>query len=401
MNIIEYVLINLKRKPIQTIVIIISLSLTLLSGLLLTKFLLISNERFKTLAREGQAIIAPKSDSIDTLLSVLNLEVKSLDFIPENLYNTIALQTPKAFEDGQKVYTQINQAIPFLQFGLIQNKFLVMGTNQNFFNRSYYSDQIKITAGRWVNNENEIVIGKNLNYKLDQNIEVMIGSNNYIKKYIVVGIIDANGRAWDNGAYTNIQTAQSALKDAGLLQTSIWKSNVLTSILIYVEPIHYQSLKSLINDRTVSLLISVPETINRLEDLTMSGSRITTLLVMLVTILGFCAIFGVIITRSEHMMNSLAILHSIGFSKYKIFALTLVENTLLWLFSSMIAMLFYSLLFIWMKNNFPLFRALNIELFNPELFYVIFFLGLSIFLLSLIPTWLLKKMGIHNILRSQ
>lgn len=405
MKIRKYVYLNLKRRVIQTLVLVTSLTLSLLFGLILTKYLLITHERYKTLAREGQAIITSKSNEIDSLLFALNLEGEKNEFIPFNLYQTLLTQNQKSFEDGQKVYTQINQVIPFLQFGLFEKKYNVLGTNSEFLNRYNSSDSIKFISGRWVDNENEIVIGNalanKLNLHLDTFINIQINKSIQTKQFKIVGIIDGHKLAWDFGLYTSISSAQHALTEAGLLKNSIWHSDVLSHVLVYINPDQYPTLLSLINDRTVSQIISIPETIKRLEEITMSGTNITSILVLLVILLGICAISGVILTRAENTINSLAILNSLGYGRFDLFKIVVIENIIIWSISSLLALIFYLLFFNWIQNNISFFSSSNITFWSPEFYLIFLALGLSIILLSFIPVSLLMKKGIHNILRTQ
>jgi ABC-type lipoprotein release transport system permease subunit len=393
------------RKPIQSLVLILSLTLTVLFGLILTKFMLISSERFKTLAREGQAIIAPKSNDIDTLLSALNLESGNQNYIPYNLYQTLNSQKEKTFEDGQHVYPQIQQVIPFLQFGMIKNQFHVIGTNYNFIERFNPHDSLTISKGHWPNHDDEMIIGSQiasqLSLQINDTIDVTIEQTSTVKKFTIVGLLAQRDLAWDKGAYTSITAGQSALSEAGLLSTSIWKSNILGHIIVYVAPEHYQTLKSLINDRTVSQLISIPETITKLENLTMSGTNITLILVLLVSTLGLCAIFGIVMSRSEQTINSLAILHLLGYSKFDIFKISFYENIIIWFVSCILALVLYAFTFMWIQNNIVFFADHNIILWSKQFASIFISLGVGISLFSVLPVWRLNKLGIHHILRSQ
>jgi ABC-type lipoprotein release transport system permease subunit len=400
MKLRRYIRLSLQRKPVQSLVLVMSLTLTLLFGLLLAKFLLISNERFKTLAHEGQALIAPKSGDIDSVLSALNLEreitSRTTGYIPFNLYQTL---------QGKQAYAQVDQVIPFLYYGLINKKYHVLGTNQDFINRFNPDDSIKLIQGRWFNNNEEIVLGKNiankLMLKLNDSISINFENSSLTKNFKIVGVTDARGLAWDDGAYTSIMAGQNALSETGNFSNSVWKSNVLTHILVYVSAANEQSLKSLINDRTISQFIPINETIDKLEKLTMSGASITSLLVVLVASLGLCAIFGIIISRADNTLNSFAILHSLGYSKSDIFKIILCENLILCSFASFLALGFYSLAFWWIQNNIVYFSNSNFNFWSNEFAYIILSLNFGVGLFSIIPIWVLKKRGIHNILRMQ
>jgi putative ABC transport system permease protein len=335
---LKLALLHLFRRPISTWIAIAAIAIAVATAGVMIKLFFLSQERFETLADEGQSIVGAKSGGIEILLGALNLEGEFPGFIPYNLFQTLQAKQAVHFEDGANSDpSQLRLVIPFLYFANY-NGHRVIGTSPDFMKRPFAPDSPQLSEGRWVEeSQHEVVLGADAanGAKVGDTVHLKpAGLDKETAEKIdlpakVVGILKPTGKAWDFAIFSSVKDAQTAIVVSGLSSQSIWGPNVLHYFLIYQTPESYPGLKSLINERTVAQVVWVQDEIARLRDLTGTGRGFGLLLMGLILFLGSSSVATLMITRFESMTVQVAVLRAIGYSQRQLTSWLLWEGLIL------------------------------------------------------------------------
>lgn len=386
---------HLIRRRLSSLIALIGIALAVAASGTLLRLYLLSGARFQSMARSGDAIIGAKTNDLDILLGTLNLEDKSPRWMPYNLYLTLKNQVNVQFEDGAETgESHLRGIVPFLRFAEIQN-FPVIGTEETFVTGAFSGLPI-LAHGNWAQHSNEVVLGSRVAEQLGLGEGVGIGS------YKVVGVLKPTGKAWDRGIYANMDTAQEGLLNNPESQKSIWKNHVLHYALVYLKPGGREWLETLINNRTVSQVIFVPDEIQRLEELTSTGRDLGMIMTVVILLLGAFTVTAMMITRFESMTVQLAVLRALGYSKLQMTGVLTWEALLLGGTACVIGAGIDAMLFPWIRellgSNLPAPEIVSIGLWQSSPVWIAALIGT---LLSvLIPLWRLYRQNLHLSLRN-
>ena len=128
---------HLWRRKISTLIALIGIFVAIATAGILLRVMLLSQSRFASLARTGDAIVGAKSSDLSLLLGALNLEGEYPDFVPAVLYQSLAAHESVHFEDGANSQgSAIETIIPFVIFAKVQN-FRVIATDKIFVEARY------------------------------------------------------------------------------------------------------------------------------------------------------------------------------------------------------------------------------------------------------------------------
>ncbi|MFM6926815.1 MAG: ABC transporter permease [Bdellovibrio sp.] len=401
----------LKRHLFPTIVTILALSIAIAAVTVLLKLEVLSHSRFDTLAPQGDAIVGAKSGGIDILLGALNFEGGIPNYIPQNLFETLKSKKDIQFEDKtnfQEAFT-VAHITPLLFFGKYKSYTLV-GTDDSILSLTPLDSAPSLATGTFPQNSGEVLVGalvaKSEGLGLNQSIFIhgaihdtkTPGASFPVK---VVGILKPTGKSWDQGLYTNLVTAQTAIMNVPGYRT-IWGPKVLSYFIMNIEKGGEKGLATLINQRTVSQLAFVEKEKARLEELTGSNQSLQLLIISILLILTTLTVLAVFFTRVEARTMELAVLRALGYSRRELTGLLLVESLWMATVSILTAALLEALLSPWILStvgtSLPPPTATS---FPPWMILVTGgFAFLAVILASLPPTWKLYRQDIHSTLRN-
>jgi putative ABC transport system permease protein len=412
MTSLQLAILNLWRRKVPTVVVLLAIAVAVgCSGLLLRLYVL-SNSRFGSLARGGDAIVGAKAGGLDILLGSLNLEGSYPGYLPGKLFESLRARSPVHFEDGVKADPDyIASAIPFLYAGVAEN-FRVIGTDDSFLRRPIPEDSLRVEQGTWFAAPLDVVLGaqvaRSLRLKVGDTLNIRSWSSGTtqeargeLQPFHIVGILASSETAWDRAVYVSLSDARQLLVPADLERSSIWRNDVLNYFLIYLRPGGFAALDALVNRRTVGQVIDVREQIRKLEELTGVGRRLGLFISAFVMLLGGLAVAGMMITRFDGMSTQVAVLRAIGYDRKRITQWLLWEGFLLGVLAVLIGAVFDLSLF-------PLVRSL-LGSTVPEVAEV------PVSLASSLPVWIiailcttaavampvirLSRQDVHNSLR--
>jgi putative ABC transport system permease protein len=352
-------ILNLFRRKITTIIILISIAISVAcSGLLLRAYML-SFSRFSTLEKGGDAIIGAKNSGLEILLGCLNSEGQYPDFIPYALFESLRKEQK---EPGMYASTKLLSVIPIVYFAKYKD-YRVMGTDESIMSRPEKKDNINLTEGRWAENIGEVVLGSKIaeleKLHINDNIFVFPWTNKFVKDVSknpsyplkVTGIFSPTNSNWDYNLFSNVSEAHfvfSTYTDTNKL--SIWGARVLNYYLVYLEPEGKTPLVDLVNKRTVAQVVFINEEIKKLEDLLSVGKNLGLFITTMIILLSGLAVAAMMITRFDSMKIQLAVLRAIGYKKKEIASWLLWEGLILGVIACFIGALLDLILFPVLKS---------------------------------------------------
>lgn len=411
MNPLRLSYLYLKRHLFTTLVTVAALSIAIAAVTVLLKLEVLSHSRFDTLAPQGDAIVGAKSGGIDILLGALNFEGGIPNYLPQNLFETLKAKKDIQFEDKTnfKEGFTVTHITPMLFFGKYKSYSLV-GTDESILNLKPARFSPEIAEGIFPKNGGEVLVGstfaKSEGLGVGQSIYVhgeihdskMQGAAFPVK---IVGILKPTGKSWDQGIYSNLETAQTAVMSVPGYNT-IWGPKVLSYFIMNIQKGGEEALATLINQRTVSQLAFVEKEKAHLEDLTGSNQSLQLLIVSILLILTVLTVLAVFFTRIEARAMELAVLRALGYSRRELTRLLLVEGLWMGTISIIIAagieLLLSPIILSSAGTTLPPPTATN---FPPWMILVTgFFALITVILASLPPVWKLYRQDIHNTLRN-
>lgn len=411
MNPLRLSYLYLKRHLFTTIVTVAALSIAIAAVTVLLKLEVLSHSRFDTLAPQGDAIVGAKSGGIDILLGALNFEGEIPNYLPQNLFETLKAKKDIQFEDKTnfKEGFTVTHITPMLFFGKYK-AYSLIGTDDSILSLAPTRFSPEIAEGLFPKNGGEVLVGsafaKSEGLGVGQNIYVhgeihgskMLGAAFPVK---IVGILKPTGKSWDQGIYSNLETAQTAVMSVPGYNT-IWGPKVLSYFIMNIQKGGEEDLATLINQRTVAQLAFIEKEKTHLEDLTGSNQSLQLLIVSILLILTVLTVLAVFFTRIEARAMELAVLRALGYSRRELTRLLLIEG--LWMgtvsivIAAMIELLLNPIILLSAGTTLPPPTATN---FPPWMILVTgFFALVAVILASLPPVWKLYRQDIHNTLRS-
>ena len=352
---------HLFRTKLTTIIAIASLSLSIAAGGVLLKLYMLSQSRFSSLALQGDAIIGAKAGGLDILLGALNLEGPYPEYMPYNLFESLKNQKTVVFADKvQSTPSFIKSIIPFLYFADYKN-YRVIATDESYLHRPISQDSPTLARGRWISGPSEVTLGYEVAKKeqltLDDFIFLSSIASSSIEKGIkpiqakakIVGILAPTHTIFDTAVFSSLTQGRQMISDSGM-ENAIWKGNVLSYCLVYLEPGTFSQLTSLVNQRTVAQVVSVQDQYRRLRELAGTGQTMGLIIISLILFLGGLGVVSSMISRFEGMSLQVAVLRAIGYSRNFIGLWLFWEGLFLGILASAIGGLFDLLLFPSIRN---------------------------------------------------
>ena len=319
MRIFKIAFLQLVRSKLISTIVIVSMSIAIAIAGTIYRLDLMVESRFINIQPVGNVLIGAKSGPVEILLSAAHLEGKNPDFITENLYRTLSLGVPIQFEDGTSIPgAKPTWSAPILFAGSINNS-KVIGTEESLFHPPWRL-QPWIKEGRIFGpDQNEIICSENVAAKnknrIGDTLQVQ-SADGPVEKFNLVGILESTGGAWDSACYISLKAAQRLNQE--LSKKHSWKSNVIHYILMDIKPEWIPGLRTLVNERTIAILIEVEEAKKQLKELTALGESAGWIVAILIILLGSTSILGVLTTRFEGMSFDIAVFRAIGWTANEI-----------------------------------------------------------------------------------
>ena len=246
-----------------------------------------------------------------------------------------------SYQNAQKIirHPAIKSAIPISLGDNFQN-FRIVGTNKKFL-KLYNANLISGTV--W-SKPMQAVIGYNVSQitKLKLN-KFFVGSHGLIdtgdihaeQPYKVVGVLNKTGTILDNLILTSLESVWS-------LHTDVNKNKLeITSLLLkYKNKTSSFSFPRLINKGTNMQAASPSFEISKLLKLTGNAHRVVDYLSVLIILLSFIGILFTLLNNINERKYDLAILRTLGFSRWKLFSIILSEGMIISIVGSTIGLIF-------------------------------------------------------------
>ena len=306
-----------------------------------------------------------------------------------------------SYKNAQKIikHPAIKSAIPISLGDNFQN-FRIVGTNKRFL-KLYNANLISGTV--W-SKPMQAVIGYNVSLitKLKLN-KFFVGSHGLIdtgdihaeQPYKVVGVLNKTGTILDNLILTSLESVWN-------LHTDINKDKLeITSLLLkYKNKTSSFSFPRLINKGTNMQAASPSFEISKLLKLTGNAHRIVDYLSVLIILLSFIGILFTLLNNINERKYDLAILRTLGFSRWKLFSIILSEGMIISVVGSTIGLIFGYLVYESMYYFSIVGRSIELGQINflNDLFLIWITVNVIAFITCLIPCIKVYKQNIRSTL---
>jgi hypothetical protein len=363
MTLLRLAWLNLSRHRAATALAVLALGLTVACAGMLLRTARLADARFTTFAHAGDALIAAKGNSTDALLGALNAEGPYPRFIPLRLFGTLVNEA--WYATGNQSYA--TSVIPFVYAGKLVSKtsaaasgsgasgvsgavqtldeYRVVGTIKAVFDMPQPSPRLTFTEGEWNELGSGVVLGSAVarreNLGPGDTVRIAHWTSDTMpspaqsglrpRRFIVSGVLAPTGTAWDRLVFTNLLQAEGlmaeGLRVAG--HQTVWTSFVLHYILVHVQPGGLDSLNALIDQRTVTQIVPVLETLESLQRLTASGRTAAAVMALLALLLAVMTLSALMLGRYEGLARQAAVLEAMGWQKSELRRLLLWEGLIL------------------------------------------------------------------------
>ena len=306
-----------------------------------------------------------------------------------------------SYQNAQKIirHPAIKSAIPISLGDNFQN-FRIVGTNKKFL-KLYSANLISGTA--W-SKPMQAVIGYNVSQitKLKLN-KFFVGSHGLIdtgdihaeQPYKVVGVLNKTGTILDNLILTSLESVWS-------LHTDVNKDKLeITSLLLkYKNKTSSFSFPRLINKGTNMQAASPSFEISKLLKLTGNAHRVVDYLSVLIILLSFIGILFTLLNNINERKYDLAILRTLGFSRWKLFSIILSEGMIISIVGSTIGLIFGYLVYESMHYFSIVGRSIELGQLNflNDLFLIWITVNIIAFITCLVPCIKVYKQNIRTTL---
>ena len=306
-----------------------------------------------------------------------------------------------SYQNAQKIirHPAIKSAIPISLGDNFQN-FRIVGTNKKFL-KLYNANLISGTV--W-SKPMQAVIGYNVSQttKLKLN-KFFVGSHGLIdtgdihaeQPYKVVGVLNKTGTILDNLILTSLESVWSLHIDVNKDKLEI------TSLLLkYKNKTSSFSFPRLINKGTNMQAASPSFEISKLLKLTGNAHRVVDYLSVLIILLSFIGILFTLLNNINERKYDLAILRTLGFSRWKLFSIILSEGMIISIVGSTIGLIFGYLVYESMQYFSIVGRSIELGQLNflNDLFLIWITVNIIAFITCLVPCIKVYKQNIRTTL---
>ena len=387
MNIFYISILYLKSKPLNFL---LSVFLMIVGITIITVSILVNQVTKETFSKNNpglDAVVGAKGSPLQLILS----SIHHIDIPTGNI----------SYQNARKIikHPAIKSAIPISLGDNFQN-FRIVGTNKSFL-KLYKANLISGTA--W-SQPMQAVIGNNVSKitKLKIN-KFFVGSHGLIdtgdvhaeQPYKVVGVLKKTGTILDNLILTSLDSVWNLHSDTN-------KDNLeITSLLLkYKNKTSSFSFPRLINKGTNMQAASPSFEISKLLKLTGNAHRIVDYLSVLIIILSFLGILFTLLNNINERKYDLAVLRTLGFSRWKLFSIILSEGMIISILGSTMGLILGYIVYESMYYFSIVGRSIELGQLNflNDLFLIWIMVNIIAFLTCLIPCMKVYRQNIRSTL---
>ena len=387
MNIFYISILYLKSKPLNFL---LSVFLMIVGITIITVSILVNQVTKETFSKNNpglDAVVGAKGSPLQLILS----SIHHIDIPTGNI----------SYQNARKIikHPAIKSAIPISLGDNFQN-FRIVGTNKSFL-KLYKANLISGTA--W-SQPMQAVIGNNVSKitKLKIN-KFFVGSHGLIdtgdvhaeQPYKVVGVLKKTGTILDNLILTSLDSVWNLHSDTN-------KDNLeITSLLLkYKNKTSSFSFPRLINKGTNMQAASPSFEISKLLKLTGNAHRIVDYLSVLIIILSFLGILFTLLNNINERKYDLAVLRTLGFSRWKLFSIILSEGMIISILGSTMGLILGYILYESMYYFSIVGRSIELGQLNflNDIFLIWIMINIIAFLTCLIPCMKVYRQNIRSTL---
>ena len=387
MNIFYISILYLKSKPLNFL---LSVFLMIVGITIITVSILVNQVTKETFSKNNpglDAVVGAKGSPLQLILS----SIHHIDIPTGNI----------SYQNARKIikHPAIKSAIPISLGDNFQN-FRIVGTNKSFL-KLYKANLISGTA--W-SQPMQAVIGNNVSKitKLKIN-KFFVGSHGLIdtgdvhaeQPYKVVGVLKKTGTILDNLILTSLDSVWNLHSDTN-------KDNLeITSLLLkYKNKTSSFSFPRLINKGTNMQAASPSFEISKLLKLTGNAHRIVDYLSILIIILSFLGILFTLLNNINEQKYDLAVLRTLGFSRWKLFSIILSEGMIISILGSTMGLILGYIVYESMYYFSIVGRSIELGQLNflNDLFLIWIMINIIAFLTCLIPCMKVYRQNIRSTL---
>jgi len=400
----------LKAKPFNTLLNIFLLALGIAVITILLLFSKQLNEKISSNSKGIDLVVGAKGSPLQLILC----SIFHVDFPTGNIKLKEAEKLSK--------HRLVKNAIP-LALGDSYKTFRIVGTNLSY--PKLY--QAELASGTWWNNNLEVALGatvaKSLKMKVGDSFTsahglMREGTEHAESLYQVTGILKPTGSVVDNLILTNIESiwkvhshdsqqgdiSQSHIVNDSPLVPTIEEGDStkeITSLLIkFKNPLAALQLPRLINEKTNMQAASPSFETARLFSILGVGVDALMGFAYLLIFISALSIFIALYNSLKERQYDLAIMRSMGASRGKLFAATLLEGTLLTLLGSIMGLVLghLAILIFTVVLEDSQKMAITTYVFYPEEAFLL--IGSLVLggICSLIPSFQAYRTDIHKVL---
>jgi len=286
-------------------------------------------DRFSRNAKDISLVVGAKGSPLQLILSA----IYHIDYPTGNI----------KIKDARKVMKNplVKQSIP-LGLGDSYNGFRIVGTNHDYF--KHFNCQLK--EGKLWEKSLEAVIGsevaKTSGLKIGDKFAGAHGLEDgghvhESHEYVVVGIMEANGMVTDKLVLTAMESVWAVHEEkkedkqtASTDSTDTDDDKEYTALLIkYRSPMGAVTLPRLVNSIGNLQAASPAVEINRLFNLIGIGADILRFFALAIIGISFLSMFGVLYNALKERQFDIALMRTLGASRFKVFVLIIFEGILL------------------------------------------------------------------------
>ena len=359
MNIIKIVFKNIGQRSLSSMLTIFSITLGV--GLVVAILILKqeSEQAFNQTATGYEIIVGPKGSSLQLTLSTVYQIGYPIQNMPVKVYKLL------------KNDKRVKSAIPYV-FGDNYKNFRFVGTVKEIFTDFEYKKGIryKIKEGNIFENEFEAVIGNEVSEKAGLNIGDMFTGSHGVEsyegaeeheefKFKVVGVLEKTFTPSDKVIFVSmnsvwkihrheaeeknvIDTASISLSNKDILNE---KNETITAVLLTLKnPVYFDLLRRQINDNkyegiNAQAVLPIFE-IKQLFDIIGNINSILLVISYLVIFVAIVSILVSIYNSMNERRRDIAIMRSLGASKFNIMKIILLEGIIISFFGAMSGIIF-------------------------------------------------------------
>jgi len=316
-------------------ILLISFGTGILSILLLASYQV--EQKLENNARDIDLVVGAKGSPLQLILS----SIFYIDFPTGN----IPLKDAELLASNRMV----RRAVP-LALGDNYNGFRIVGTDTNFI--GLY--KLKLSGGKFWKEDFEVTIGSNVAEKQKLNVgDEIYGAHGLASSddthgnnvYLVSGILEPQGNVTDNLVLTNISSVWKMHEEKHLVSNSSeiqpdLQEKEITSLLIqYNSPTSIVMFPMMVNKSTNMQAASPAKETARLFSLIGVGVDTLKWFAILIMSISAISVFIGLYNSLKERKYDLAIMRTMGASRFKLFLIVLLEGIILTTIGSLAGML--------------------------------------------------------------